>query len=102
MTRQAQTARQLIAANVRAELRRRGLTIKDLSGLNNLSFSYWQRRTSGDLAFEIDELIVLADFINGPLVTLLQVVAPEAGTRGKPLTVLPPDRLHATNYRLAA
>jgi transcriptional regulator with XRE-family HTH domain len=29
-------------------------------------------------------------------------VTPDGPTRGKPLTVLPPNRFHATNYRLAA
>jgi len=107
MTIQAKAARELIAGNVRAELRRRGLVIKDLGGINNRSSSYWQRRTSGELAFEIDELIVLADFMHMPLAVFLQGVEPPEVTphdaiRGKPRPVFPPNRLHATHYELAA
>jgi hypothetical protein len=86
MSTDVETPRGRIAANVSAELRRNRLIIKDMGGLNGRSYSYWQRRTSGEIPFAAEELVVVAEFLGVSVMTLLQGVVEPGKSRPSHLT----------------
>ena len=52
-----------VAANVRAELARRHLTQRNLAERLEKSPNYVSRRMTGDVAWDIDELFAIADWL---------------------------------------
>lgn len=52
-----------VAANVRAELARKGVSVNRLQYLVGGTQSYWQRRTGGRIEFSHKDLIALADLL---------------------------------------
>ena len=56
-----------IAANVSAELTRKRMTTMSLVKLFGGSYSYWHRRTSGEIPFAAEELLDLADLLDVPI-----------------------------------
>lgn len=62
--------RTLVAAAVRNELRRRGMTAADLSGLTGLPTDELETRLAGETAFDVDELEMIASALGVEVVTL--------------------------------
>ncbi len=54
------TRRQLIAAEVRAELARQKLSLRELAEATGYSFDVIRRRAAGDYAFDTDQLDAVA------------------------------------------
>lgn len=52
-----------VAANVRAEMARRGVSANRLPGLVGESQSYWARRMTGRTPFDVNDLIALAQLL---------------------------------------
>lgn len=67
-----------IADNVNAELARKRYNTRSLPKLLGKSYSYWQRRTSGDLPFDVDELLAIAAVLDVSLETFFAGVEPVA------------------------
>jgi hypothetical protein len=65
-----------IADNVNAELARKRYNTRSLPKLLGKSYSYWQRRTSGDLPFDVDELLSIAAVLDVSLETFFAGVEP--------------------------
>jgi hypothetical protein len=74
--RSAQTLSMVIADTIRAELARRRLKARDLAPALGLMVRAVERRLSGEVAFELDELPVVADFFGMRLSDLVQSFAP--------------------------
>jgi transcriptional regulator with XRE-family HTH domain len=52
-----------VAANVRAEIARRGLRHADLAAALGISAPAMSRRLNGEMTFDVDELQTVADFL---------------------------------------
>lgn len=68
---QIATPAERVAGTIRAELARRKRTHAELAAALGLTRSSMHRRLTGDLALNIDELHVVADFLGVPVSTLL-------------------------------
>lgn len=62
--------RTLVAAAVRVELRRRGMTAADLSNLTGLPADELEARLADEVAFDVDELEMIASALGVDIVTL--------------------------------
>lgn len=62
--------RTLVAAAVQVELRRRGMTAADLSNLTSLPADELEARLAGAVAFDVDELEMIASALGVNIVTL--------------------------------
>jgi hypothetical protein len=60
---QADRDKQRVAANVRAELARQGMSVVDLAEALGVRYDILQRRTSGTVAFRVQELIEIGRMI---------------------------------------
>lgn len=60
-----------VAANVRAEVARRGLRHADLADALGISRPAMSRRLTGDMTFDVDELQTVARFLGVPVAHLL-------------------------------
>lgn len=65
------TPAQRVGASVRAEMARRRKSQADLAALLGTSQAAVSRRLSGAVAFDVDELTVIAEHLGVPLVALL-------------------------------
>lgn len=65
------TPAQRVASQIRAELARRQITRSALEQPLNLSRAAVARRLMGDVAFDVNELVAIADVLGVPLVDLL-------------------------------
>lgn len=72
MTNATGTLRATVAGEVRAMMARRRITQTDLANKLGWTQSYVSRRLSGDVPFDIDELEVLADLFDVPVVRFLE------------------------------
>lgn len=63
----------VIADTVRAELARRRLKARDLAPALELQVRAVERRLSGEVAFELDELPVIAQFLGIQLSALMPI-----------------------------
>lgn len=63
--------RALVAAAVRVELRRRRMTAADLSKLTGLPADELEKRLAAAVAFDVDELEMIASALEVEIVTLL-------------------------------
>lgn len=61
----------LTGANVRAEMARRGVSQTTLAQRIGMSQAQVSKRLRGVIAFDINELAAVADFLNVPLALLL-------------------------------
>jgi len=66
-----QTPRELIAAEVRAEMARQKVTQRGLAKATGIPFGTLQRRLTLKAPFSYDELVVIAGYFDLPLLTLL-------------------------------
>lgn len=64
-----------VAANVRAELARKGITQTDLAVKLNKSQPFISRRLSGRVAFDVADLASIAEVLNIPITSLITEVA---------------------------
>lgn len=64
-----------VAANVRAELARKGVTQSDLAAKLNKSQPFISRRLSGRVAFDVADLAGIAAVLNVSISSLLDEVA---------------------------
>ena len=53
-----------VAANVRAELARKGLNANRLPALLGKTQAYWSRRTRGEVALDANDLVALAELLS--------------------------------------
>lgn len=64
-----------VAANVRAELARKGITQTDLAARLEKSQPFISRRLSGRVAFDVAELASIAAVLDVPITVLVEVAA---------------------------
>lgn len=62
-------ARDTIAAAVRAEIARAGLTQRDIARALGVTHTYLWRRTHGEVGFAAEELVTIADHLAIPVET---------------------------------
>jgi len=63
--------RDLIAANVRAEVARQGRRHNDAAAVLGIHKANLSRRMRGEVAFRADELALLADWLGVPIASLV-------------------------------
>lgn len=61
--------RETIAAAVRAEIARAGLTQRDVARALGMTHAYLWRRTHGEVGFAAEELVTIADHLDIPVET---------------------------------
>lgn len=66
------TAAQRVAENVRAELARRGKTRGDLRPVLGLSYTAVQRRISGEIPLDVEEVEKIARYLDVPISALME------------------------------
>lgn len=64
-----------VAANVRAELARKGITQSDLAAKLNKSQPFISRRLSGRVAFDVADLASIATVLDVSITALVEVAA---------------------------
>lgn len=64
-----------VAANVRAELARKGITQTDLAAKLDKSQPFISRRLSGRVAFDVSDLADIAEVLNIPMAVLVESAA---------------------------
>lgn len=69
-------ARATVAAEVRGHLAKRRIPTYRISEFLGQSRGYWQRRVSGETAFDIDDLALMAGFLGVRLIDLIPTDAP--------------------------
>lgn len=69
------TAVERVAANVRAELARKGITQSDLAAKLNKSQPFISRRLSGRVAFDVADLASIATVLDVSITSLVGEVA---------------------------
>jgi transcriptional regulator with XRE-family HTH domain len=77
-----QTAAQRTAATVRAELARRQLSGRQVATDLDWSIPTMTRRLNGSVAFDVDELAQIAEYLGVPIATLIPdeaLVSPRPG-----------------------
>lgn len=62
---------QTVGATVRAELARRRITQRQLATVLGIAQTQVSRRLAGEVAFNVDELAVVAEFLGLPVAALL-------------------------------
>lgn len=67
-----------VAANVRAELARKGLSQRALADVLGKSQTYIYRRLNGETPFTIDDLALIAGHLEIPLAALIADSSPAA------------------------
>jgi transcriptional regulator with XRE-family HTH domain len=65
----------LVGANVRAEMARRSVTQTTLAAALGISQAQVSKRLAGAVAFDVNELRAVADFLGVPLPLLIEGVA---------------------------
>ncbi len=71
------SGRELVAAEVRAELARRKLNSNSLPSIIGKSQRYWYERLNGKLSFSIDDLAALSNALQVPMSAFIpNVIAP--------------------------
>lgn len=67
----SQTPSEATGANIRAELARRGVTQKQLADVLQVSQGQVTKRLRGLIAFDINELVAIAEFLDVDLAVLM-------------------------------
>lgn len=91
------TARDAVAGEVRAELGRKRLSGRELARRTGKNQAYWGRRIAGAVAFDVDDLVTVAEFLDVPVTDLFRGVVPTSS-----LTRTSADVQVATAWALAA
>lgn len=69
-----QPARASVAGEVRAEMARKRMTGRELSRLTGKSQPYWSRRLTGDVAFDVDDLVTVAALLDVPVTNMFRTL----------------------------
>ncbi len=72
--------RQLIAAEVRAELARQKLSLRELAAATGYSFDIIRRRVAGEYPFDTDQLDAVSTALKIPIVRLIGNPTPPTAT----------------------
>lgn len=67
----ALSATDVVAGQVRAELARRRMTHRELATATSRSHTYWWRRLTGEVAFDVADLATVASLLDVPFSTLV-------------------------------
>lgn len=67
----AVSATEGVASQVRAEVARRRLTWREVARQTTKSHAYWWRRMSGEVPFDVEDLVTVAGILNVPVSVLV-------------------------------
>lgn len=69
-------ARRAVVGEVKAEMARKGLTPTEVGRITGKGQQYWSRRTTGEVAFDVDDFATLSQILRVPMSRFMPDVIP--------------------------